>query len=349
MKKNSLIIWIPILLIGCKSQEKSITDQVATPKLEDSDSKVLIAFGSCNKHDKQNVFWDDILLANPDVFIWGGDNIYADTEDMAQMERMYQQQKAIPEYAALDEKVHITGTWDDHDYGVNDGGVEFPKKKESQQLFLDFMEVGKDDPRRNRDGVYSAELISKPEGAVKIINLDTRFFRTPLTDNKGEGARYLPNAYGDGTILGAEQWKWLEKELSNSGADFNFIVTSIQFLSNEHGFEKWANHPHEIDKMLDIIKKSGAKGVIFLSGDRHISEFSKMESDGLSYPILDFTSSGLTHSYDSYQGEPNPYRVGEVVATTSFGWVEIDLRAKVAHFKIMGENGEVYRELKQPY
>ncbi len=349
MKENVLKTLILLLLIGCKSQHKSITGQVNTSKIENTDSKILIAFGSCNKHDEENVYWDDIINANPDIFIWGGDNIYADTEDMGKMKAMYLEQKAIPEYAALDKSVLITGTWDDHDYGMNDGGQEFTKKRESQQLFLDFMEVGRDDPRRNREGVYSVQIISKPEGQVKIINLDTRYFRTPLTDGSSQGKRYLPNNYGDGTILGDAQWTWLENELSNSEATFNFIVSSIQFLSNQHGFEKWANHPHEVDKMLRVIKNSGAKRVILLSGDRHISEFSKMETDQLPFPLIDFTSSGLTHSYTSFTGEPNDFRVGEVVSTTSFGWVDVDLMKMEVHFKIMGENGHVYQELKQAY
>ena len=301
MKKVLLAAIILLLVISCKSTDNTMADRPERMKPEDGHSKMVLAFGSCNKHDEENVFWDDILKMDPDVFIWGGDNIYADTEDMAKMKAMYEEQKAIPDYAALNDRVLITGTWDDHDYGVNDGGVDFSKKRASQQLFLDFMGVDKDDPRRSQDGVYSSQLISRPEGQVKIINLDTRYFRTPLTDGRSQGKRYQPNIYGEGTILGETQWNWLEKELSNSKADFNFIVTSIQFLSSEHGFEKWANHPHEVDRMLEVIKKSGAKGVILLSGDRHISEFSKMQVKGLSYPLIDFTSSGLTHSYTSYQ------------------------------------------------
>ena len=349
MKHIPFLLGLVFLLVSCQSQKKSTKSGVSTPKFANSDSKVLIAFGSCNKHDEDNVFWDDILHAGPDVFIWGGDNIYADTEDMVEMSAMYGKQKAIPEYAALSNEVMITGTWDDHDYGVNDGGVEFSKKRESQQLFLDFFDVAENDMRRKQEGVYSSQVISKSSGQVKIINLDTRYFRTPLTDGRSQGKRYLPNRYGEGTILGNEQWKWLEEELLTSKADFNLIVTSIQFLSSEHGFEKWANHPHEVDTMLRVIKNSGAKGVIFLSGDRHISEFSKMVADELSFPLIDFTSSGLTHSYTSYKGEPNRYRSGKVVSTKSFGLVEIDLKRKQVTFKIMGENGQVYQQLKQAY
>ncbi len=349
MRKAVYLFLSVLSILACKTKKQGVVDRTLEPGVNEKGSLAIIAFGSCNKTDEANVFWDDILAAKPDVFVWGGDNIYADTDDMSKMAEMYAEQNAVAAYATLKNSVFITGTWDDHDYGVNDGGVEFPKKRESQQLFLDFMDVPSDDVRRNREGVYSSQMISKPGGRVKIINLDTRYFRSPLTVGRKKGVRYEPNAYGDGTILGEQQWNWLQDELSNSKADFNLIVSSVQFLSNEHGFEKWANHPHEVDRMIEVIKTSRAKGVILLSGDRHISEFSKIQVDNLAYPIIDFTSSGMTHSYSSYSGEPNPYRIGEVVSTTSFGILEINLVTKEVHFKIMGEDGMVYQELKQSY
>src|SRR5690606_22233913 len=96
---------------------------------------------------------------------------------------------------------------------------------------------------------------------------------------------------------------WLEEELNNSTASFNIIVSSIQFLSNKHGFETWGNFPSEVEKMMDLIKTSNGQRVIMLSGDRHISEFSQINLSDLSYPLIDFTSSGLTHTYEAFSGE----------------------------------------------
>lgn len=338
MKRACFILAVLVLIFGCKTNSKVV-----------SSNNIVITFGSCNKHDSENVFWDDILSQNPDAFIWGGDIVYADTDDVTKIKKFYTKQNEVPTYAELKKNVFVTGTWDDHDYGLNDGGTEFVSKRESQQAFLDFMNVPKNSPRRLREGVYSSQMISKPDGLVKIINLDTRYFRTGLTEDKSKGRRYKPNLLGDGTILGDAQWKWLETELTNSKADFNLIVSSIQFLSNEHGFEKWANHPSEVRKMKELIVNSGAKGVILLSGDRHISEFSKTNVDGLAYPLIDFTSSGLTHSYSSFSGEPNPYRVKEVTAIPSFGMLELDTKSKKVIMKIMGDNGLVLQELKQSY
>lgn len=341
-----LAVLLLAIFIGCKNQESAVGPITVANGQKDA---FVIAFGSCNKHDKPNPFWDDILTLQPNIFIWGGDIVYADTDDVTKIEAAYNAQLEVPGYAALIAKVPITGTWDDHDYGLNDGGAEFPIKRESQQAFLDFIGVSEKSPRRKQEGVYSSQLLQSGSDAVKIINLDTRYFRTSLTKGLAEGKRYRPNRYGEGTILGAEQWKWLEQQLSGSKADFNIIVSSVQFLSNAHGFEKWGNHPHEVDRLKALIVSSKAKGVIILSGDRHISEFSKTDVPNLGYPLVDFTSSGLTHSYEDFSGEPNPFRVGEVTYEPSFGLLRLDSHVGMATMQILTENGKVLQELKQRY
>ncbi|MEC7262101.1 MAG: alkaline phosphatase D family protein, partial [Bacteroidota bacterium] len=183
----------------------------------------------------------------------------------------------------------------------------------------------------------------------KVIILDTRYFRSDLVKDEDPKRRYKPNMAEDATVLGEVQWSWLQNELTSSDADFNLIMSSIQFLSGEHGFESWGNFPKEVEKLENMIVQSGAKGVIILSGDRHISEFSKTNLPGLAYPLVDFTSSGLTHSYFSYSGEPNKYRVGDVVSDKSYGIINLHFKAKEADMKIMGDNGAVLQELKQTY
>ena len=74
----------------------------------------------------------------PELFLFLGDNIYADTENMDVMRAKYAKLAAMPGFKALRERCPILATWDDHDLGVNDGGSEYPRKEESQQVFLDF-------------------------------------------------------------------------------------------------------------------------------------------------------------------------------------------------------------------
>ncbi len=314
-----------------------------------SQDSFTIAFGSCNKHTVKNHLWDDVLAARPDVWIWGGDIVYADTDKASEIARMFDIQKEIPGYKAICEQMQVIGTWDDHDYGLNDGGKEFASKAASEQVFLDFMDVPLDSPRREQQGVYTSHTYDLPEGSVKILVLDTRYFRSALTPSTDKSKRYQPGTYGEGTMLGEAQWTWLEEELRNSKANFNILISSIQFLSSQHGFETWGNFPHEVDKLNNLIEESGAEGVIILSGDRHISEFSKITLPGLSYPLIDFTSSGLTHVYSSYSGEPNPYRIGEVIAEKSFGLLVLNLTSNEVHMQMVGDHGEVLNELTQQY
>jgi alkaline phosphatase D len=327
---NPFSFLVLLLLLGCKS----------TGNLDNSQPDFVIAFGSCDNQKLENNLWPAVLKNNPNVWVWGGDNIYSDTYDMEKMALDYKTQKEESEYMKVVNSTRVLGTWDDHDYGLNDGGEEYEMRKESQQLFLDFMDVPANDPRRERGGVYHAELFETANGSVKVIVLDTRYFRTSLTKSEMQKRRYQPNPYGEGTILGEAQWQWLESELNNSRADFNILVTSIQLLSGEHGFETWANFPHEQDKLYALIKSSKAKGVMVLSGDRHISEFSKKEIKGLRYPLIDFTSSGLTHVYSSFSGEPNQYRVGEVISQKSFGVVRFNFETKSVLMSMHDENNK---------
>ncbi|EKF55790.1 alkaline phosphatase [Galbibacter marinus] len=310
----------------------------------------VIAFGSCNRQDQENHLWDDVVANKPSVWIWGGDNIYSDTDDLREMRKDYEEQRYQNGYKEVRKSMDIIGTWDDHDYGLNDGGREWAFKDQAQELFLNFLEVPKHDPRWNQKGVYDAKTYHTPQGDVKIIVLDTRYFRSPLTKNLGDdGKRFMPNPYGEGTILGEVQWAWLENELNTSQASFNIIVSSIQFLSNKHGFETWGNFPSEVEKLVDLIKSSKAERVIILSGDRHISEFSQINISDLDYPLIDFTSSGLTHTYEAFSGEQNPYRVGEVVKEKSFGLLRLNLKNYRATLQMIGDGNKVLNELEQAY
>lgn len=335
LKLLFILVITPVYLLSQEAQKDT--------------TNFVIAFGSCNKQNVENVLWKEVIKNNPDVWVWGGDNIYADTDNMEKMAKMYQQQLQQKGYKELTNQTKVIATWDDHDYGKNDAGVEFHKKDEAQQLFLDFINVPKDSPRRKQKGVYNAHSFETPNGSIKIIALDTRYFRTALTKSKIKGRRYEASTDTKSSMLGEAQWKWLENELNNSTAQFNIIVSSIQFLSSEHGFEKWANFPDEVTKMKQLVIDSKAKNVIFLSGDRHLSEFSKTKVEELAYPLIDFTSSGLTHAYTKYKYEPNQYRFKDVVSTISFGVLKINTKTKTVLFQMRGTDNKILQQFLQKY
>lgn len=326
-----LSIFLP-LLISCASSNKISTEE---------QPDFIIAFGSCNKEDMVQPLWEPILENDPDLFLWGGDNIYSDTDNAEKMKAEYKTQKQNKGYRKLLNKVPVLGIWDDHDYGLNDGGKQWHFKEESQQLFLDFMDVPMDSPRREREGVYHSQLIQSSKGSIKIILLDTRYFRDDLKRSEDPGKRYEVSM---GTILGDKQWTWLEDELNNSKADFNVILSSIQIISSEHPFEKWNNFPSELTRLKELLISSGAENIILLSGDRHISEFSEIKTERLRYPLVDFTSSGLTHTYEKFEAEPNRYRVGKVVKYKSFGLVKFDFEKNEVLLEMRGEENKLQQD-----
>ena len=334
------------VFISCKTDlkpDKTISNS------EPTTNDFIIAFGSCNNQVLPNTFWTEIKKNSPDVWIWGGDIIYSDTEDMSYLEQNYLKQKNNVGYANFIKKVEILGTWDDHDYGINDGGIEYDKKDASQQLFLDFIDVSKNSERRKQKGVYFSKDYTVNNEIIKVIILDTRYFRTALTPDTETEKRYKPTTSKDASMLGETQWNWLKNQLQNSKASYTIIVSSIQFLSAEHGFETWENMPFEVTKMEDLLISTKTKNTIILSGDRHISEFSKKEIDSLNYPLIDFTSSGLTHSYANSSGETNKFRVGSLVSKKSFGILKFDLKTNRVLMEIRGENNKIYESFTQNY
>ncbi|HAV11900.1 MAG TPA: alkaline phosphatase [Opitutae bacterium] len=271
----------------------------------------VIAFGSCNRQHLPQPLWPVIASHKPDLWIWAGDNIYGDSEDPKIIEQRYAIQLANPNYAAFRTQHPIVGTWDDHDYGWNDANKDYPIKHLTQQMALDFMDVPSNDPRRSREGIYGSYDFG-PEGQrVKVILLDGRYFST------GKQATSLE-------LLGDEQKNWLKKELENSTAQIHLFVSGIQILSEDHRWDSWARYPADREWLLSQIAENKIPGAIILSGDRHIHEFSVLEDERIGYPLLDATSSGLTHSWKKFKREPNRHRVGEVHKDLGFGLLTLD-------------------------
>jgi len=340
-----------IILTSCKdevSKNPSEADKTETPIKESIDFTMV--FASCSNQRMEQPLWKPIIQNNPDVFVWGGDNVYTDTDDMLKMKADYDSVWAQPDYQKLASITRITGTWDDHDYGKNDAGKEWHVKKEAQQEFLDFMKVSKDDIRRTREGVYSSETFTTENGSIKLIMLDTRYFRDSLLLSTTEGKRYDHWPAGHvGTILGETQWNWLEKELDDNKATFTVIVSSIQFLADEHFWEKWGYFPEEVERLNQLIIDAKANNIFVLSGDRHLAEFSVKELKGLNYPLIDFTASGMTKVYPDTPEDTNKYRVGHQVKKLNFGLIKFDFKNQKVIMEIRGEGNVVYDVLEQVY
>jgi alkaline phosphatase D len=303
-----------------------------------------IAFGSCI-NTQSHPMLDRTLTLPFDLFILLGDNIYADTTNAAVMAAKYRVRKESAFFQALRKKAPLLATWDDHDFGWNDAGSNYVMKVESQKLFLDFMDEPTDSPRRKRDGIYDARVFGPAGQRVQIILLDTRYFRSVLATGENNavpsGGRYIPHPDPNVTMLGEVQWKWLEEQLREP-AELRIIASSIQFVSEFSGAEAWANMPREKERMLALLKKSRANGALFISGDRHWAELSRLDRDG-DHPLYDLTSSALTEKHKRGTPTPNRFRDGPTFHDTNVGLITINWRATKPEIllQLFDENGSV--------
>ena len=302
-----------------------------------------IIFGSCIDQKKPQPIWQTILAAKPDLFIFGGDNVYASNQpwQLQNLKNAYATQAAQPGFAALRASVPHMAIWDDHDMGLNDGGVEFPHKQSAKDEFMDFWRLPVEDPRRTREGLYHAHVLGAVGQRVQVILLDTRWFRSKLrvTDQRNAPGkeRYVPDTDPQKTMLGEAQWQWLEAQLKQP-ADLRLIVSSVQVIVEGHGWEGWHNFPLEQTRLRQLIKRTHAKGVVFLSGDRHIGAIYK-HAEPESYPLYEVTSSGMTHAWSSAK-EQGPNRLGELITQNHFALIELDWPQQQIQLGLQNTQGE---------
>ena len=242
----------------------------------------IIGFGSCIDQNYSQPIWASIKDKNVDTFMFLGDNVYGDhpSGKLDKLKESYSSQShKLPKWLKNKKVVSI---WDDHDYGINDGGGDFKNKRESQKIFLDFWDIPDSDIRHSRDGLYFNELINIDGFKINLVVLDTRFFRSKLSSNKSP---YTPTNNLDTTILGDVQWSWFEEVLKQE-SDLILVLSSIQVLATEHVFEKWDLFPHERSRIIKLLDSTQTKSLI-ISGDRHKGGLYKKES------LVELTSSSL--------------------------------------------------------
>ena len=235
--------------------------------------------------------------------------------------------------------------WDDHDYGANDAGKNFPFKSFAERIHETFWGLDDEDVG-HWPGTYYARSFG-PEGQrVQVIMLDTRFFRSDLTPTDEWGAegkeRYMPAPEGSRQdMLGTEQWTWLENRLQDP-ADVRILVSSIQILPTVHGWESWANMPSERQRLFDLIKSTDAEGVVFLTGDRH-SGFIYEEQGLLPYEANELTASSLNASFADESDEIDRRQVGAAFPPENYGAVEIDWERRNVALILKDGQGQTVR------
>ena len=254
-----------------------------------------IALGSCayvneplydrpgNAYGGGLEIFTSIARMRPDAMLWLGDNVYlreADWYTRTGIFARYTHSRSIPELQPLLASTHHYATWDDHDFGPNNSDrswVHKDKSLEAFKLFWGNPSYGVDD----KPGVTTMFQW----GDVEFFLLDDRYYRTP-NDRDSTGSR---------TYLGEHQLQWIIDALTSSTAPFKIVAVGGQMMSPAAEYENFANYPEEREALIRAITREKIPGVLFLSGDRHLTELTRLERAG-TYPLYDITVSPLSAS-----------------------------------------------------
>jgi len=316
-----------------------------------------IAVGSCSEETDPLPIFAAVAAARPELFLYLGDNVYGDPRPgdpewgdpaLPKLRQAYGDLNLNAHFAAFNMAAPMLATWDDHDFGLNDGGADFAGRELAERLFETYWgpaALGTDHP-----GVYGARVFGPQGRRVQIILLDTRFFRSPLKRGPqppGRRGPYVARTEPGATLLGEAQWRWLAAELRRP-AEVRLLASSIQVLADGHGFEAWDKLPNERRRLFDTVRLSGAKGVVLLSGDRHVAALYKA-ADLAPYPLSEMTASSLNLDFVRSDAERSSGQIGRVYTPANFGLVEIDWPGRTLTLSVRALDGAVVRRLDVPF
>lgn len=281
-----------------------------------------VALGSCNyineaEYDRPGKgyggeydIYKKIYEQQPDMMLWLGDNTYLREVDWftkTGILHRYTHTRSVKELQPLLATTNHYAIWDDHDFGPNDSDRSFIHKGKTKAAFDLFWA----NPKPHFTSELNQGITNYARyNDVDFFFLDNRYFRTP-NENKGAENR---------TMLGAEQLEWLIDALVGSKATFKMVVIGGQVLSTAKVFETYANlYPKERVYLLTRIAEEEIKNVVFVDGDRHHTELSKIVNFN-GNTVYDLTCSPLTSGSGSIREEVNKNRVeGTLVVDRNFG------------------------------
>lgn len=245
-----------------------------------------------------------------DLMIWGGDNTYLREVDWYSATGIYYRNQHTRKAEELQELLAAMSHYaivDDHDFGPNNSDRSFELKDAATEAFKDYW--GQRWPIDRKGTYYSFRWAD-----VDFFLLDNRYYRaSPYLEDSVEGQPNEAKAY-----LGEEQLRWLKDGLIFSNASFKIIVSGSQVLNQLNQGEGYNDYPVEFTNLMNFLVREGVRGVVFLSGDRHLTELINYKPDGF-YTLYDFTCSPLTaRPYRSFSNSvefENPQRIAETLFT----------------------------------
>lgn len=264
---------------------------------------------------------------HPQHLVLLGDVMYADREAIGRVttdtprkiQREYDMLSSDKNWQSLQKSLDYWSiTYDDHDYGVDNGDRTFVHRNFSMQAFRNFAKKSLEHADSSgATGVYSSKLVHTHLGLHGNVDFTYKIVLMDSRSNKD------PRGTLGGDMLGEAQWAWLATELLDPVPDLILLGSSVQILADDTIIEEnWAEFPAAKQKLLSLIAAaSQTTDVILLSGDVHRAEVGRAsctltsnidDADqgslnnprstnnvDIPHPIIElweFTSSGLSHT-----------------------------------------------------
>lgn len=280
--------------------------------------RLKLAFGSCywNYPNHKLTIFDAIGRDGPDLFMLIGDTSYMGELDWHSEHTMmlthlrHRNNEALRRLVA---DIPVIGAWDDHDFGPNDADSTFSGADIAASAFKRCWAnaaYGTSD----LPGVFGAARV----GPAEIFWIDTRTYRI---DGK--------------CLLGEAQLDWLLQRLARSDAPVKIVASATQVLPQFPVKHKWASFrgdaPAELERMVTFIEENDVQGVVFISGDLHMSDLIHVPGrarpgGGRGPELWELTSSPLANDpWKEPQIGTDPYLIKEVADRTTYGLVDVDL------------------------
>lgn len=236
----------------------------------------------------QAKIWPEAVTQDADVLFLIGDNVYADrvngmgvkegVGEMTLWQRYVDHRRQLAIYQ-IEKLVPVYAVWDDHDYGLNNGGKYFAHKADSQTVFNTFWSQSENTFLKKGKGIgFYLSLRGH-----HFYFLDNRSFRDPAEDRLG-------------SHFGKDQELWLYQYLKKN-KNFNWIISGDQFFGSHHPWESYEGlHPNQFKEFLTNLKRSKSK-VFLISGDRHLTELMSVKREEIGSDTYELTSSGIHAKY----------------------------------------------------
>jgi len=280
--------------------------------------------------------FNSIDSLRPNFMLWLGDNNYlrpGDFQSRSAVHHRYSHSRDVSEMQPMLRNMHHYAIWDDHDFGPNDSDRSFVHKDWTREAFELFWA----NPPANHPSLSPGNGTAFRYNDAEFFLLDNRTFRAPASCKT-----CTPKP-----LLGKGQVDWLIDALSSSKATYKFVAIGGQVLNSAEVWENYVNH-HAVERkeLLDRIAAEGIQNVVFLTGDRHHTELSKMDREGVT--MYDFTVSPLTSgAAKGGANEGNRHRVeGTYVAERNFGTITLTgpYATRVATLRIYDQRGKMLWE-----